>query len=147
MVTITDTDVTRLVRAHAANDARYHDDKDGKLSFSRYVLTQGDDKMIAMYRDKAVAAMKAHIYTAVTIERANSTYTISYLKSTAKRRYDDDVLQATILQYIINYVLACFAQAQQNAAAYQYYTGLSNEDKSRLIKLIYSKKEVDDDTD
>lgn len=147
MATITDTDITRLVRAHAANDARYNSDKDGKLSFSHYVLTQGDDKMIAMYRDKAVAAIKPHIYTAVTIERANSAYTISYIKSTAKRRYDDDVLQSTMTQYIINYVLASFAAAQQNSAAYQYYTGLSNEDKAQLIKQIHSKKEVDDDTD
>lgn len=147
MATITDKDISRLVRAHAANDARYQHDKDGKLSFSQYVLTHADDKMIAMYSDKAVAAVKAHIYTAVTIESANSTYSISYINSTAKRRYDDDVLQSTTLQYIVNYVLACFAEAQQNAAAYQYYTGLSNEGKALLIKQIHSKKEVDDDTD
>jgi hypothetical protein len=147
MATITGKDISRLVRAQAANGARYQSDKEGNSSFSRYVLTQGDDKMIAMYSDKAVAAVKALIYTAVTIECANSTYTFNYTNSTAKRRYDDVVMQSTMTQYIINYVLASFAAAQQNSAAYQYYTGLSNEDKAQLIKQIHSKKEVDDDTD
>ena len=140
-------EIAQIVRAQAANNARYQRDKDGKLSFSQYVLTHADDKMIAMYSDKAVAAIKAHIYPAVTIERARRAYNIAYSKRLARRRYDDDVLQSTILQYISNYVLACFAEAQQNAAAYQYYTGLSNEEKVEVYTQIFRKKEVDDDTD